>query len=136
MTEYNITIIYPYILLIYFNLRIIVGFFSVYKPNLKKDFLDNIVVVSFFVGYSSFLNLAIYQFSIFLSNSFNALLAVVILFTALEVGFRLTKYLTLKRYGSEIIDKKFGYFCEVFVYPSGAVIVLTAIVLSLLNLLG
>lgn len=103
-------------------------FFSVYKPN--------IVAIGLFLFYSVFLNSAIYQFNGFLSTNLSILYSVIISFIVLELGFRVTKYLVLKNIGTKKIDRKFSYFCEALIYPSGSVILLVIVILSLIYLVG
>lgn len=94
--------------------------------------MPNIVAIGFFLGYSAFLNSAIYQFNGFLSANLSYIYSALISFIVLETGFRVTKYIVLKNIGNKNIDKKFSYFCEALIYPSGSVILLVAVILSLL----
>ena len=133
MANIDLSTLYKIFILIFFNARIVFGFLRVYKPNLKKDFMPNIVAIGFFLFYSAFLNTAIYQFEGFLSANINNIFSLFVSFIVLELGFRLTKYLVSKKISSKEMSSKFNYFCEVFIYPSGSVILFVLIILGLIN---
>lgn len=115
----------------YLLIRVIINFLRTYKfPSKKKDISNHIVALGFFAFYSLFLFAGIGTIQTLLFEKFSQIVSVIITTTALEIGYRLTKWITPK-FMPVRKDKQTALAIETFVYTSGAGIMAVIVILIL-----
>ena len=114
---------------IYLLLRVLVNFLRTYKfPSKKKDILNHLVALGFFLFYALFLFTGINTIQTLLFQKFNQIISIIITIVALELGYSLTKWASLKFIHLRK-DKQTSLFLETFIYSSGAGIFAIAVIL-------
>ena len=118
---------------IYLLFRVVINFLRTYKfPSKKNDILNHLVALGFFVFYSLFLFAGIGTIQTLLLEKFSQITSVIITTSALEIGYRLTKWITPK-FMPVRKDKLTSLALETFVYTSGAGITAIAVILIIIG---
>jgi len=116
---------------IYLLLRVVINFLRTYKfPSKKNDILNHLVALGFFLFYSVFLFAGINTIQTLLFQKFSQITSVIITVSALETGYRLTKWAT-----SRLIpfrkNNQTSLAFETFIYSSGAGIMAVVVILMI-----
>lgn len=114
---------------IYLLIRVVINFLRTYKlPSKKNDILNHLVALGFFLFYSLFLFAGINTIQTLLFQKFSQITSIIITTAALEIGYRLTKWMTSRLIPARK-DKQTSLALETFVYTSGAGVVAVIVIL-------
>jgi len=116
---------------LYIFIRVALSFLKTYKfPSKKNEISNHLVALGFFLFYSLFIFAGINTIQTLLFQKFSQITSVIITVSALETGYRLTKWAT-----SRLIpfrkNNQTSLAFETFIYSSGAGIMAVVVILMI-----